>query len=243
MRHLIFSDMHSNLEGLQAVLAAAADKDYEAVMCLGDFVGYGANPNECVQTVAALPNMNAVLGNHDAAVIEPSQREFFNPVAKAAVVYSEDNLTPESRSFLEELPMQRTFAEEILFVHSSPHEPHSWIYVLDPYEARSAFDSMSRPIAFIGHTHYPVIHCDDGRTIAFTPGQKMTLTRDRKWLVNVGSAGQPRDGDPRAAFVIFDDQSNEVEIHRVEYDIESAASKILDAGLPAMLADRLRRGY
>ena len=243
MRHLIFSDIHSNLEGLQAVLAAAADKDCGAATCLGDFVGYGANPDECVSKVRELPGLRAVLGNHDAAAIDPSQREFFNPVAKAAVVYSESKISPASREFLQGLPMSLDLSAEVSFVHSSPHDPEAWIYVLDPYEARAAFEAMTGSIAFIGHTHYPVIHCDDGRTIGFVPGEKIKLARDRKWLINVGSAGQPRDGDPRAAFVVFDDLAMEAEIFRVDYDVETAAAKIMDAGLPPMLADRLRRGY
>ena len=242
MKYLIFSDIHSNFEALEAVLADVADQQFDSILCLGDFVGYGASPNACVKRVAELPNLRAVLGNHDAAVLDPRQRDFFNPVAKAGVLYSEQNTDEESLEFLRNLPMVID-DDGFMAVHSSPHIPEAWTYVLEPMEASDAFHAMTHPVAFIGHTHFPAVHSDSGVVRPFMPGDRIGAEPDRKILVNVGSVGQPRDGDSRAAYVVYDTDSNRIDIYRVEYDIDKAAAKILDAGLPPMLADRLRRGY
>jgi predicted phosphodiesterase len=243
VKYLIFSDIHSNLEALEAVLEDADDKNADSIICLGDFVGYGANPNECVQRVAGLPHVSAVLGNHDAAVLDPGQREFFNPVAKAGIFHSEQNTEESSMSYLRALPMIIEFTDGFHAVHSSPDYPDAWTYVIEPIDAADAFQAMSQPVAFIGHTHFPAVHSDDGIVKPFIPGDRVRPERDRKVLVNVGSVGQPRDGDSRAAYVIYDVDEQSIDIYRVEYDIDTAAAKILDAGLPPMLADRLRRGY
>jgi diadenosine tetraphosphatase ApaH/serine/threonine PP2A family protein phosphatase len=243
VKHLIFSDIHSNLEALEAVLEHASDNGVDSIMCLGDFVGYGANPNECVQRVAGLANVSAVLGNHDAAVLDPSQRDFFNPVAKAGIFHSEQQTEEASKEYLRALPMTVESPDGFLAVHSSPDYPEAWTYVLEPLEAADAFHAMAHPVAFIGHTHFPAVHSDNGIVKPFIPGDHIKPEPDRKVLINVGSVGQPRDGDSRAAYVIYDTDERTIDIFRVEYDIDAAAAKILDAGLPPMLADRLRRGY
>ena len=243
MKHLIFSDIHSNLEALEAVLASAADKPIDATICLGDFVGYGANPNECVEMIKQQPNTTAVLGNHDAALLDPREREFFNPVARAGIAHSEKEIQGDSRAYLQGLPLVLEPGEAFMAVHASPFKPDAWVYVLDPIEAADAFHALDHPVAFIGHTHFPAVHLDNGSVIPFLPGDRIQVDSDQKRLINVGSVGQPRDGDPRASYVIFDDEAGEVEIFRVEYDIDKAADKIIKAGLPPMLADRLQRGY
>ena len=243
MKHFFFSDIHSNLEALEAVLQSGRDQNVDSMYCLGDFVGYGANPNEVVQTVAALPDCTSILGNHDAAVIDASERVFFNPVARAGIIYSQQELDTRGESFLKSLAMVIDSNEHFLAVHSSPADPRAWIYILEPLEAADAFHAMKHPLAFIGHTHFPAVHTDTGSISPFRPGERIKLSSDRKLIINVGSVGQPRDGDYRAAYVIYDDELQTAEIFRVEYDVDTAASKILDAGLPAMLADRIRRGY
>ena len=243
MRYLLFSDIHSNLEALEAILDDAGDKETDATLCLGDFVGYGANPEECVQTFLELSNVTAVLGNHDAAVVHPGERSFFNPVARAGIIYSEENLSPESGSFLKELPLTSDMGSHALAVHASPYNPESWIYVLDPLEVADAFHVLEHSVAFIGHTHFPAIHANNGTSRPFAPGDRIRIDTTTKMLINVGSVGQPRDGDPRAAYVVFDDETLLIEMFRVEYDVEAAARKIVEAGLPPMLADRIRRGY
>jgi diadenosine tetraphosphatase ApaH/serine/threonine PP2A family protein phosphatase len=243
LRYLIISDIHGNLEALTAVLADAGERSVDEVICLGDFVGYGANPSECVEEFMALPKARAVLGNHDAAVLDPGQRELFNPVARAGVLFSEANLSERGREYLRTLPMKIDVDSEFLAVHSSPFRPEAWIYVVEPLEAADAFHVMKPALAFIGHTHFPAVHADNGSVLPLAPEDRIKVNSKNKIMVNVGSVGQPRDGDARAAYVIYDSESSAVRMHRVEYDIDQAAAKILEAGLPPMLADRLRRGY
>lgn len=243
MRHLIFSDIHSNLEALEAVIASSVGKAIDSTICLGDFVGYGANPNECVDMVRSHPNSTAVLGNHDAALLDPKERDFFNPVARAGIAHSEKEISAASRAYLEGLPLALEPGDTFMAVHASPYKPDAWVYVLDPIEAADAFHVLGHPVAFIGHTHFPAVHLDNGSVIPFLPGDRIQVDKDSKRLINVGSVGQPRDGDPRASYVIYDDETGVVEIFRVEYDIDKAADKIIKAGLPPMLADRLQRGY
>ncbi|MFQ5510750.1 MAG: metallophosphoesterase family protein [Candidatus Krumholzibacteriia bacterium] len=243
MRHLLFSDIHGNLEALQAVLKSAATKDIDSMCCLGDFVGYGANPNEVVHAVAELPNCGAVLGNHDAAVIDSSEGAFFNPVARAGVIYSQEHVDEQGTSYLKDLGLVIDSNEDFLLVHASPADPGEWIYVLEPLEAADAFHAMKHPLAFIGHTHFPAVHSETGSVSPFRPGERLKVSPEKRLIINVGSVGQPRDGDCRAAYVVYDDESKSVEMFRVDYDIDTAARKILDAGLPPMLADRIRRGY
>ena len=243
MRYLIVSDIHSNLEALTALLSDAMERNIDEVICLGDFGGYGANPSECVETFVALPKARAVLGNHDAAVIDLSQREMFNPVARAGILYSEANLTESGREYLRKLPMIIDVDSEFVAVHSSPFRPEAWVYVVEALEAADAFHAMTPTLAFIGHTHFPAVHSDNGSVVALAPEDRVTVNANKKIMVNVGSVGQPRDGDARSAYVVYDSESRTIKIHRIEYDVDQAAAKILDAGLPPMLADRLRRGY
>jgi predicted phosphodiesterase len=240
---LIFSDVHSNLEALQAVLSDAKKRGVDAIICLGDIVGYGADPNACVETIASIPNSSACLGNHDAAVIDPNEREFLNPVAQAGVGYSADQLTSKNFAFLRSLPFIIENNSNFIASHSSPYKPENWTYILEPVEAMDAFHVMTHSVAFIGHTHFPVVHNSSGSVRPMLAGDRAKINPEHKYIINVGSVGQPRDADPRAAYLIFDDEKMVAEVFRVNYDIENATRKILDAGLPPMLADRIRRGY
>lgn len=242
MKYLIISDIHGNLEALEAVLDHATRIGYDKAVCAGDHVGYGANPNECVERIAELPGLKAVLGNHDAATVDRGERHFFNAAARAGIIYSETHLNQKSREYLEALPLVVRPGSDFLTVHASPHNPDVWGYVLDGDEAADAFRIMDCSLAFIGHSHYPVIFAENGTVNSFVPENSFKLPKERKIIINVGSVGQPRDGDPRAAFVIFDDEEHVAEIHRVEYDIDKAAEKILRASLPPILAERIRHG-
>ncbi|UCG52510.1 MAG: metallophosphoesterase family protein [Candidatus Latescibacterota bacterium] len=243
MRYLIYSDIHSNLEALRAVLAHAKKEGYDSAICLGDIVGYGADPNECVDIIASESETSVCLGNHDAAVIDADERGYLNPVAQAGVSYSAARLTPENVSFLKSLPLIIEFENNFIASHSSPYKPENWIYVLEPIEATDAFHVMTHPLAFIGHTHFPVVHNSNGLVKPILPGDRVRIHGGNKYIINVGSVGQPRDADPRAAYVIYDDQKRLAEVVRVAYDVDAATEKILKAGLPPMLADRIRRGY
>lgn len=243
MRILFYSDVHGNLEALLAVLADAEKRGFDTAICLGDTVGYGANPEECVRIVAGMSQGAAVLGNHDAAIIDPGERGYLNPAAQAGVRHSQAKLTSESVEYLKSLPLLIESENGFVGSHGSPNKPEEWIYVLDPMEARDAFRMMTHPVAFIGHTHYLAVHNGEGRMRSILPGEPITVRPREKCIINVGSVGQPRDGDPRAAYVVFDDAAKAAEAFRVQYDVDAAARKILEAGLPAMLADRIRHGY
>ena len=243
MRTLFFSDVHGNLEALRAVFADASGRGCDTVVCLGDIVGYGANPEECVEIVSRIPDAAAVLGNHDAAVIDPALRGYLNSAAQAGVRYSEQALSPASIEYLSSLPLTIDSADGYVAAHASPFKPEEWFYVLEPTEIRDALRAMTREIAFIGHTHYPAVHNGRGTMMPMLTGEPVKFRPGEKCVVNVGSVGQPRDGDPRAAYVVFDGAAGSAEVFRVEYDVDVTALKILDAGLPAMLADRIRRGY
>jgi diadenosine tetraphosphatase ApaH/serine/threonine PP2A family protein phosphatase len=242
VRTLFFSDVHGNLEALEAVLADASKRGYDAAVCLGDIVGYSADPEECVRLVARLPGCSSVLGNHDAALLDPELRAYLNPAAQAGVRYAERSVTEESLEFLRSLPLAIESDGEYTATHSSPFKPEEWYYVLEPMEARDAMRAMTQPLAFIGHTHYPAYHNRTGAMVPLAPQEPVVFRPGEKYIVNVGSVGQPRDGDPRSAYLVYDDRARTAEVYRVSYDVEAAAMKILLAGLPAMLADRIRRG-
>ena len=243
MKYLIFSDIHGNLEALEAVLTYGAGIKAGFHICLGDILGYGANPNECVETIRRLPNYACVKGNHDAAVIDPAERSFFHSVALEGVYYTEAALTDENREFISNLPY--TYSSDGLFlaVHASPYKPESWEYILDQGGAKRAFGVMSHQVGFVGHSHTPAVFSDDGRAERLVSDNRINIEEGIKYLINVGSVGQPRDGNPDASFAVFDDETLSVKAVRVPYDNKKAAEKILKAGLPPVLAERLLVGY
>lgn len=245
MNLAIFSDVHGNLEALEAVLANAAGRDIGGFICLGDVIGYGANPNECVDLVRSLDNVVCLKGNHDAAVLDPAERVFFHEVALDGIQFSARHLTPENTEFLRNLPFVYRGHERVMAVHASPYHPEHWEYVLDEVGAERAFEAMlPQRGAFIGHSHAPVVFCDDGTAQRYPADDAIELDLDtRRYVMNVGSVGQPRDGNPDASYVVFDDAQESVRLIRVRYDREKAAEKILKAGLPPVLAERLLVGY
>lgn len=232
MKYAIISDIHSNLEALQKAMSIIDGKNVDAIVCLGDIVGYGANPNECVDIVRSRCS-SVVLGNHDAASLDVSLALDFNAIAQRAIRWTAETLNEESKSFLSSLPftMQK---EEILFVHSSPLMPEAWDYIIDADDAVTALRNVKEKICFIGHTHVPGIFTAHGRA--------KTVVSDERCLVNVGSIGQPRDGNPKLAFGIFDTDTWEYELIRSQYDIHAAAEKIYAAQLPEELGNRLMYG-
>lgn len=232
MKYAIISDIHSNLEALQKALSIIDEKQIDEIICLGDVVGYGANPNECVDIVRSRCSA-IVLGNHDAAALDTSLAHDFNAIARKAVVWTSNALNDDSKQFLSSLPMVER-KENILFVHSSPQSPEAWDYIIDSDDAFSAIRHFEEQICFIGHTHVPGIFSRGGRA--------KTVDRDEQYIVNVGSIGQPRDGNPKLAFGVFDSELWEYELIRSEYDIQTAAEKIYAAKLPEELGNRLMYG-
>jgi predicted phosphodiesterase len=245
VRYAIFSDIHSNLEALQAVLKDAQKQEAQVHICLGDLVGYNADPKACVEIVRAL-ECPVIKGNHDEAATHVQELPHFNPLAMAGIKHSRSQLTLDLVRYLNGLPMQRDF-KEFTCVHSSLHEPENWHYVATDREAWHCLQQLQKSICFIGHTHGPIVCFDDHtgvNILDFEANQRLYLamTQGRKFLVNVGSVGQPRDGDWRACYAIYDTLAGSLEIRRVKYDLELAQQKILDAGLPEALAQRLMVG-
>ncbi len=232
MRIAIISDIHANKEGLDAALAEIRKRGADEIVCLGDIVGYGASPNECVETVRSVTS-RILLGNHDEAALYPEKAEYFNPYARIAVEWTYDELSEDHRNFLRGLPFS-TEIGELLFVHSSPLEPSEWHYIITLADASDNFSFFQQPICFVGHSHVPEVFCTDGRS--------ETVVRGLKFIVNVGSVGQPRDGNPQLSFGMFDTDAWVYENVRLDYDVQTAASKIRKAGLPKALADRLLVG-
>lgn len=236
----VLSDVHGNLEALQAVLEDAAREGASRVVSLGDVVGYGANPNECVERVAKEAS-TMVLGNHDQAAIDESASEHFNAVARRAIEWTRQELTPENIQRLRETAVEAV-EDGQRYVHASPDDPLSWNYVLTHSDALAAFECFSERICWIGHSHVPARLLLRGGELKILHDVEFKIPEDGRALVNVGSVGQPRDGDWMASYALFDASTQRVIARRVSYDREAAASKILAAGLPEILARRLALG-
>ena len=240
----VFSDVHSNLEALNAVLAEMDATGVDQRVCLGDIVGYAANPAECLERVRAL-GCPIIQGNHDEAVASNSKLEGISETAKGGMEFARAQLTPGQREYLSDLPLTLLDLKEgRQFVHASLDVPEEWWYVHRPEDALLHFQAQTQPICFCGHTHVPFVwHCDDSGRITVAEGKGViTLPRHGKVLINAGSVGQPRDRCPDACYVIFDPVAHRAEFRRVPYDIEKAQSKILAAGLPRFAAQRLALG-
>lgn len=240
---LIISDIHANLPALEAVLAEAGE-EFEATWCLGDLVGYGPDPNECIARVRNLPNLKCIIGNHDAAALNQIDSETFNPEARAAIHWTQKALSDGSRSFLESLP-DRIELDHVTLAHGSPRHP-VWEYLLDTRTATLNFDYFETRLCFVGHTHLPVIYIlHEGNYIAHLdipePNQKLTLPT--RAIVNPGSVGQPRDRDPRAAFAIYDTEEQTWDYRRVPYDVSAVQERMQEAGLPERHIQRLSAGW
>lgn len=240
MRILVFSDIHSNLTALEAVLAAAGNVD--AYWCLGDLVGYGPDPNECIALVRDLPNLVCVRGNHDAATLGEVDQNTFNHEASLAITWTKRNLNAESQEFLLSLP-ERLLIDDITLVHGSPRNP-VWDYIMDAMTAERMFQFFDTQICLVGHTHVPAIwketESESPKGLVLDYQKVKILTKS---ILNPGSVGQPRDHDPRAAFAIFDPQESLWELRRVPYKIPEVQARIKKSGLPWRHALRLSEGW
>ena len=241
MRYAIISDIHSNLEAFEAVLLDCDREGITKFFCLGDIVGYGANPAECLERIKRL-DVISVAGNHDWAVAGNIQPTNFNAVAKEAVVWTKENLKPEDIAYLSHLELFKEH-DDFYLVHATLHEPEEFIYLNDITESRKTFALMNHQICFLGHTHVPVIFIEHNQDIKICDQHECPLEPNKKYIVNVGSVGQPRDKNPKASYGIYDADRATIQIKRVPYDIGRAQEKILKAGLPMSLAYRLALGY
>jgi diadenosine tetraphosphatase ApaH/serine/threonine PP2A family protein phosphatase len=249
MRYLILSDIHANMDAFDAVLAHASGR-WDRVLVLGDLVGYGAEPNEVVDRVKELQPDAVIRGNHDKAACGIDDGSQFNYVARMAAKWTGVQLTPENNAYLRALPMGPLQIDDVLteICHGAPFDEDH--YIFDGNDAHMALQTAQRPLCLYGHTHLPAIFkVVDGDMSSFEgeapdPDTEtvIPLQRGTQYLVNVGAVGQPRDGDPRAGYGVLDDEARELRLFRVRYPIESAQQKIIAAGLPASLANRLALG-
>lgn len=245
MRYLIFSDMHGNWEAFDTALAKVAGQSFDHTLVLGDLVGYGASPNEIVEAVRELPRLEIVRGNHDKVVSGIDLGDNFNHVALSAARWTTERLTDENLRYVEELPRgPHEVTGELAICHGSPLDEDA--YVFSEQDAAEIFTSYPVSLTFFGHTHVPSLFAIDpeGDVEAHLlrgEGQ-VELLPGIRYLINPGSIGQPRDRDPRAAYMTYDDESRRLHWHRVEYPIARAQQRIREAGLPPILAERLAVG-
>lgn len=246
MQFLIVSDMHGNWDAFGAVLEAVRDREFDTVLVLGDLVGYGASPNEIIAAVHELPGtVHVIRGNHDKVVAEIEDGSNFNQAALSAARWTTDALSPEHLAFIRELPEgPLRVMEGLQICHGSPLDED--IYVFSDYDAYEIFAHDQAELTFFGHTHIPSLFAlhERGIDVALLKGETGTIEIEegRRYLINPGSVGQPRDRDPRAAFMTYDSEARTVTWHRLPYPVESAQRKIEAAGLPKVLADRLAVG-
>ena len=243
MKYLILSDIHANLEALDAVIDAAGDHDHTLV--LGDLVGYGANPEEVVQRIRALPSATFIRGNHDKVATGLETVESFNHLARFAIQWTAARLSDDARAWLAALPAGPRCIDQVVEIcHGSPFDED--VYIFDDLDARRAFNVMRRPLCVFGHTHVPAVFRFDGEMQPIGPPRgdrfRLPLDDNATYLVNCGAVGQPRDGDSRAAFGMLDTETRTLMVMRVSYDLASAQAKIIAAGLPEVLAHRLAIG-
>jgi diadenosine tetraphosphatase ApaH/serine/threonine PP2A family protein phosphatase len=242
MRALIISDIHSNIIALETVLEHAGKVD--AVWCLGDVVGYGPNPNECVQLLKEQPNLVCLLGNHDAAAISMVSVQTFNLEARQAVEWTQEVLTEDSTAFLQECPASME-VENVTLAHGSPRRP-VFEYLLDTRSATENFEFFNTEYCFVGHSHLPVnfhLREDDYMARLSIPPIGQTLQLYPRAILNPGSVGQPRDRDPRAAYAIYDSESHIWVYNRVEYDIATTQERMREHNLPERHITRLESGW
>ena len=239
MRFAVFGDIHANLEALVAVLADAEARGCTHYVCLGDIVGYNANPHECVEIVRKL-ECPVVKGNHDEQASAESIQENFNPLAEEAINWTRDHLTEEDKKWLRELRLVRQ-VRDFTIVHATLDTPAKWGYVFNQLDAAASFSYQHTNLCFYGHTHAPRAYVKDS-AVKGVPLQRLMIEANKKYFINVGSVGQPRDGDWHASYCIFYPSEHIVELRRIVYDINTAQDKIVAAGLPQRLADRLAMG-
>jgi len=242
MRTLVISDVHANLPALDAVLESAGR--FSRVWCLGDLVGYGPYPNECIERVRSLPNLTCIKGNHDAAILGEIDMRTFNFEARSSINWLTNVLSESNRVWLSNLE-EYLVVDSTTLVHGSPRDP-IWEYVFDKNTARENMDYFDTQVCLVGHTHVPSIYYmekDAPTSTHFSSMKEGNLFQiSQKCIINPGSVGQPRDRDPRAAYMIYNSKNKTWTYYRVSYNVKEVQKRILDAGLPSLHADRLQMG-
>ncbi|MEY4916432.1 MAG: hypothetical protein RL616_345 [Verrucomicrobiota bacterium] len=239
MKYAIIADIHGNLEAFQVVLEDIRAQQVDHIVCLGDVVGYNANPKECLQIVRDM-NIPCVKGNHDDLCSTNNELEGFNPHAADAVHWTRNQLNEDEKKWLRDLKYTR-MAANFTMVHATLDAPERWQYVFEKLAASASFPYQLTQVCFFGHTHVPVAFMRDTMVRGGTYS-KFKIDPSKKYFINVGAVGQPRDNNPKCAYVIYDLTAGTIELRRLEYDIAAAQAKIIAAGLPERLAERLAYG-
>lgn len=243
MRLAVLSDIHANQEALEAILMHAFGENVDQYVCLGDVVGYGASPNQCISLLLSLPECPCVLGNHDAAVLGLPMN--MKKEARQVINWTKKEITKGGMWFLQKM-REVVRWDDILFCHSNPYRPQNWYYVAEKSYISSSFARSKAKILFVGHTHVPVAITRKNFFCVYIRATEHSMVVPaaelNRQIFNGGSIGQPRDGDPRASYLIYDTMKKQVEFYRVKYDYERAGEKILSAGLPGIYAKRLLTG-
>ncbi|HOO96274.1 MAG TPA: metallophosphoesterase family protein [Caldisericia bacterium] len=251
MKYGIFSDIHANLDAFERVLAFLEKEGVEEYVCCGDIVGYNANPDECVSLVVDM-GMQAIMGNHDKALIDPIEERYFNQYGLTAIRWQRARVKPSNQTFLKNLPSRLTVSKpnsHSLFqvAHGSLDPSAPFEYIASPMEALRMSELMTSNLCFIGHSHIAGVFIIDNEGdvdyLRASHGLKVKMEPGLKYVVNVGSVGQPRDRNPQSSFCIYDSDTRTIEIHRIDYNVALTIERITEAGLPLFLADRLRIGW
>jgi predicted phosphodiesterase len=243
LRIAVIADIHSNLEALRSVLERIQALAVDGIVCLGDIVGYNANPNECVELIREL-KINCVIGNHDACASGLEEPDTFNALALAAMSWTRAALTEDNKRFLAGFTREQRVSDFCIF-HGSIYDYNRYILfendVVRNFQLLAALPGKLGK-GFFGHTHVRTAFSEESGMVKTEAGRELKLSRNKRYLINPGSVGQPRDGDPRAAFMVYDDVDLRIYFHRVKYDVKNCQNKIIRAGLPQQLAERLTRG-
>ena len=242
MKYAVISDIHGNLEALNAVLKDIKRRGADVIVCLGDIVGYYPDPRRCIELVKSNAK-HSVAGNHDYAVMGKTDTSCFTYFAYSALEWTKQHLTESDKAFLNTLPLTVEL-DGLSFTHASPRDPEKFSYVFpdNEYSVFEAFSCLTQPITFIGHTHWPSVMVQEGDKIILQSSSRVEIKEGNIYLVNVGSVGQPRDFDNRSCYAIYDSEAKEVELHRVAYNYKVTQKKIRDNGLHTFLAERLEKG-
>jgi len=245
MRYFLFTDIHGNLEALNAVLDLANKQDIDHYLFLGDMVGYGASPNKVVERVNSLTPITIIRGNHDKAACEQNDVESFNPIAAAAILWTRTALSQKNRAFIRHIKEGPSVIDDVLTIcHGAPFDED--FYIFGEFDAAEAFLHFKTPVCFFGHTHFPYVYTEKDHIVegSHVSGntESISLKKGIRYLINPGSVGQPRDRNNKASCAVYDTEKNKITFYRIKYDIGAAQKKILDQSLPDALAHRLSIG-
>lgn len=235
----LFSDIHGNLDALDSIIADARSHGVTNFACLGDLVGYGPDPGGCIARVQEI-GCACVKGNHDDDASNDRDLWNLSEMAQESLLWTRERLSASQMQWLRELPYHRRLGRNML-VHATLQNPTEWHYILNKIEAQLALDRQKESVCFFGHTHVPVAYVSSGTVVQKINTPEINIVKGLKYLVNVGSVGQPRDGDPKACYVIYDSSTNQINFRRVNYNVECVAQSLLAAGLSPKLGERLRK--